>query len=606
MLALCKLESVIVMGYFLRTILLSLSCAPFAINWVSQPAHGAPANKTARPPSTASATSILQNARNEFTALNFDKAIDSYKAYLRILPQDYAAWGQLGAAYYHAGQPRRAQQTLQRVERLTTERSYNYYYQGMCFSLLGMEKVAQRYWEYAGWFNDESGAKATIELAVSTYQAKDDEKAKYLATSYLQRFPQGSQKAVAQSILQSLQTGKRLDALQADERPDPDLTLYKYNRLSLFNVPHFWSIQTGILSDESQGYQPSDSGALDQKQEGNYAFLVNASLGIGPMRKKYATAFAGYSYRQRWDTDLDILANWFTDPFNLQAFPIRGDLLERSHQLFGDIRRQFGDQFFLGTYARVEYRRAGSSFFPSPDDNDLRVVVNMTDTTMIIPWMGWAWTDDQRSLAYLYIRKEIHNNSPDHSNKTYDFTGDSGERAISYGLNHSIELPALQLSGTLDLFQYEFIFNDYWLDYTRKGAVLGVDYVIWRGLGTMAAVGYYADDYKLPRVKQGECSSNGGIPSTSSTTSDAVTPVSSCKRSDSGTLMQGGVYWNQSANLRFSGSYTMVENSSGMKEYSDSRNVIRVDATWAFPSVKRVTRMTERFSDIAFTKDTDQ
>lgn len=600
------------MGYFLQTILISLTCVLFAINWPTPQAHAAinpsRANKSTAPASSGNAATILQNARNQFTTLNFDKAIESYKAYLRILPHDYAAWGQLGAAYYHAGQPRRAQQTLQRVEQLTPERSYNYYYQGLCFSLLGMEKVAQRYWEYAGWFNDESGSKATIELAVSVYKEKEDAKAKYLASSYLQRFPQGSQKAIAQSIIQSLESGKRLDAIQADERPDPDLTLYKYNRLSLFNVPHFWSIQTGILSDEAQGYQPSESGALDQKEEGNYAFLVNASLGIGPIRKKYATAFAGYSYRQHWDTDLDVLTNWFSDPFNLQAFPIRGDLLERSHQLFGDIRRQFTDQLFLGAYARVDYQRAGSSFFPSPDDNDLRIVVSMTDTTMLIPWLGWAWTDDQRSLAYLYIRKEIHNNSPDHSNKTYDFTGDTGERAISFGLSHSMEFPAWQLSGSIEAFQYEFIFNDFWLDYTRKGAILGADYIIWKGLGVNAAVGFYEDGYKLPRIKQGDCSSNGGIPTSNPSSLKLAddNPVSKCNRSDSGTLMQAGVYWSQNANLRFSGSYLMVENSSGMKEYSESRNVIRFDVTWAFPGVKRVSRMTDRFADIAFTKDTDQ
>lgn len=543
--------------------------------------------------------------------MNYDKAIDAYKAYLRIIPTDYATWSHLGAAYYQAGQPRRGQQTLQRVEKLTPERSFNYYYQGLCFSVLGMEKTAQKYWEYAGWFNDESGGKATIELALSTYRAKEDAKAKFLAMSYLQRFPQGPQRAVAQGIIQGIDTGNRSGDLQGEDRPDPDVTLYKYNRWSLFSFPHFWSIQTGIISDESQGYQPSESGALDQKQEGNYAFLVNASLGIGPVRKKYATAFAGYSYRQRWDTDLDVLTNWFGNPFDLTAFPLRGDLLERDHQLFGDIRRQFGDQFYLGAYGRIDFQRVGSTFFPSPDDNDLRVVVNLTDTTLLIPWIGWAWNDDQRSLAYMYFRKEIHNNSPDHSNKTYDLTGDTGERAISFGLSHSIEIPSLQLSGSIEAFQYEFIFNDYWLDYTRKGLLLGADYVIWRGLGAFVAGGYYSDSYKLPRFKQGDCGSNGGEPSSSTLTigftEDASpTAVSSCTRSDSGTLIQGGVYWNQNANLRYSGSYLMVENSSGMKEYSEGRSVIRFDVTWAFPGVKRVNRMTGRFADIAFTKDTDQ
>lgn len=597
------------MGHFLQIIFLSLTCVSFAINGLatSAEAAGQARGGKATGKAIANPAALLQTARSEYATLNYDKAIDAYRSYLRIVPTDYSAWSQLGASYYQAGQPRRGQQTLQRVEKLAPDRSFNYYYQGMCFSVLGMEQIAQKYWEYAGWFTTDSGAKATIELALSTFRAKEDSKAKFLANSYLQRFPQGSSRTVAQSIIQSIDSGKRVEGLEGEARPDPDTAIYKYNRWSLFSMPHFWSIQTGVMSDESQGYQPSETGALDQKQEGNYAFLVNASLGIGPVRKKYATAFAGYSYRQRWDTDLDVLANWFSNPFDLTAFPLRGDLLERNHQLFGDIRRQFGEQLYVGTYGRVDYQRVGSTFFPTPDDSDLKVVVNLTDTTLLIPWIGWAWNDDQRTLAYFYFRKEIHNNSPDHSNKTYDLTGDTGERAFSYGISHSMEFPAIQLSGSIEAFQYEFIFNDYWLDYTRKGLLLGADYIIWRGLGVFAAGGYYTDDYKLPRFKQGECGSNGGAPTPNALTEDASpTAVSSCKRSDSGTLIQGGVYWNQNANLRYSGSYLMVENSSGMKEYSESRSVIRFDITWAFPGVKRVNRMTGRFADIAFTKDTDQ
>lgn len=597
------------MGYFLQIIFLSLTCAAFAINCIAAPAPavlGPQRPAKAPPKNVTNAAALLQTARSEYATLNYDKSIEAYKSYLRIVPNDYSAWSHLGAAYYQAGQPRRGQQTLQRVERLTPERSFNYYYQGLCFSVLGMENLAQRYWEYAGWFNDESGSKATIELAISTHKGKENGKAKYLAQSYLQRFPQGQYRSTAQAILQAIETGKPAENLQSEDRPDPDVTIYKYSRWSLFSVPHFWSIQTGLLSDTSQGYQPSEEGALDQKEEGNYAFLMNMSLGIGPIRKKYATAFAGYTYRQRWDTDLDVVTNWFSNPFDITAFPLRGDLLERNHQLFGDIRRQFGDQFYLGAYARIDYQRVGSTFFPSPDDNDLQVVVNLTDTMLFIPWVGWAWTDDQRTLAYLYIRKEIHNNSPDHSNKTYDLTGDSGDPAMSLGISHSMEFPALQLSGSVEAFQYEFIFNDYWLDYTRKGLLLGADYVIWRGLGAFAAGGYYMDNYKLPRFKQGECGSTGSIKPTSSTDEGSATPVSSCKRSDSGTLIQGGVYWNQNANLRYSGSYLTVENSSEMKEYSESRQVFRFDITWAFPGVKRVNRMTGRFADIAFTKDTDQ
>lgn len=542
---------------------------------------------------------LLQSAKDEFAKGNYDKALDAYKKYLRIFPSDYSAWGRLGATYYHTGQPRKAQKTLQRIEQLSPEKSFVYYYQGLCFSLLGMESAAQKYWDYAGWFPDEFGAKATIELAVSTYKAKEDGKAKFLAGNYLQRFPQGAHRPLASAILKSTESGQpRLEDPKVDERPDPDATIYKYNSWSLFPTPHFWYVRLGGVNTVTSGFEPDENEGLVNRENEDTAFLVDVSLGLGPVRQKFATAFAGYAYRQRWNMDTESIAAWTSDPFNLELFPLRGDLLERTHQLFGDVRRQFGDQFYAGLYSRLDFSRVGSSFFPSPDDSALKTVVSLTDTQLFIPWVGWSWNSENRTQFYLYFKKEIHNNSSDHSNKTWDFTD---EQAVSYGLSHAVDLPLWKLSGAAEIFQHEFIFNDYWLDYTRKGALVTFDYNIWRNLSSFVLFGMYEDDYKLQRIKQRDCNTNG---LTSESASNGV--VNYCKRSDSGTLMQGGLYWNYSANLRFTGSYQMVENSSGMKEYSETINSIKMDVTWAFPGVKRVSRMTERFADPAFARDTEQ
>ena len=86
---------------------------------------------------------------------------------------------------------------------------------------------------------------------------------------------------------------------------------------------------------------------------------------------------------------------------------------------------------------------------------------------------------------------------------------------------------------------------------------------------------------------------------------DDATP-GSCPRSDTGTMLQIGLYYNKSANMRIEGSYTMVENSSNLKVYSGGKNTYWLTATWAFPGTKRVSRMTERFADVAFTKDAEQ
>jgi hypothetical protein len=545
----------------------------------------------------------LEQAKASFAVAQYDKAIDSYKRYLSTFPQDYLVWGQLGAAYYHAGQPRTAQRMLQRVERLSPDRSYVYYYQGLCFSVLGLEATAQKYWEYAGWFSDEYGARSTAELIASTYKMREDGKARFLAQSYLQRFPSGAHRQLAMNILKSFESGKRIEDIKVSERPDPDLTVYKYSPYSLFHKPHFWIVQMGLANSTMSGYEPTFREGLLTRESDETSLIVNASLGIGPIRQELATAFAGYAYKQRWYMDSTTLSDWMSNPFDLEIFPLRGDQLARTHQLFGDVRRKLNERLFLGFYSRLEFSRIGTSFFPSSNDDDLKIVLSLKDTQLNIPWVGFSWNESFRTMFYLYLRKEIHNNSPDHSNKTYDFTGASGDQAVSLGITNAFDLPSWRLSGSFDLFQYESIFNDYWLDYTRQGLLINLDYNVWKRLNAFLNAGTYRDNYKLPRIKQGDCSTVSeriidGL--------EGLNPVSNCDRSDSGTLMQLGIYWNQTANLRFSGSYQMVESSSEMKEYSETINTIRLDATWAFPGVKRVTRMAERFVDSAFARDDEQ
>ena len=553
------------------------------------------------PQPAQAAGSFADAARAEFAKGNFDKAIDLYRKYLRGIPSDYSAWSQMGAAYYHAGQPQTALKTLQRVERLAADQSYNYYYQGLCLSVLGFEPTAVKYWEYAAYFPDEPGSKAVMELAVSAYNHNDDGRARYWLQVYLHRFPQGGMVTRANELLRSLDpNGKRQEDVKASERPDPESVIFKYNHWSLFNYPHFWRLQIGTESEEIQGYQPDEHHTIVQRTDSHYAFLVNAAIGVGPIREKYATAFAGYAYRQRWNAERETLDAWVKDPSNFQLFPLRGDLLERTHQVFGDVRRQFNDRYFLGLYARLDFTRAGSSFFPSPDDNDLRIVVSMKDTQLMIPWAGISWDDNMRTMIYLYMRKEINKASPDHTNKTYDITGSTGDKAMSFGISHVMEFPAIGLDVNGELFQYEFIFNDFWLDYTRKGVLVGADYNVWQNINLAALVGIYDDQYKLPRIKQGDCNQTGDVNSTT-----ASSDAQQCKRADSGQLLQASVYWSYSSTTRVTGSYQMVVNSSGMKEYSESKNTMRLDVAWAFPSIKRVQRFTERFADAAFTKDTD-
>ena len=87
--------------------------------------------------------------RAKFTQKKYDEAIDLFRKHLRRAPKDYNVWNQLGAAYYHTGQPRKALRYLKHVEKTTTEKSYNYYYQGLCYLAADTPDKAKDFFTYA-------------------------------------------------------------------------------------------------------------------------------------------------------------------------------------------------------------------------------------------------------------------------------------------------------------------------------------------------------------------------------------------------------------------------------------------------------------------------
>ena len=543
-------------------------------------------------------------AQAEFVKGSWDTAIPLFKKHLRLFPTDYQAWNQLAASYYHSGQVKLSLETLQRIQHNSPDRSFNFFYQGMCVAVLGSEQNAVKYWEFAANWQDEFGAHATFEIAVSAYRAGDEERAKKWLVTYLQKFPRGPDAQTAKDLIKSSDDGKKIDPVKGFDRPDPDLTVFKYHPWSLFKIPHFWRVQVGYDYGSTTGYEPAGTGTISQRDEVNAAMIVNASIGVGPVRQKNATSFAGYTYKQNWYSEPDAFPLWLQNGLSLDSLPLRGDMMERIHQFFGDVRRQVNDNLWLGAYARLEYSRIGSSFFPSPDDSNLKIVTPENDTQLLIPWVGWTWSQTSRSMFSLYLRKELHNQSPEHSNKTYDITGASGQPAMSFTLSHAQDFPSKKIETTFDLFQYEFIFNDYWLDYSRTGGLVAADYEIYRGIGASALLGFYQDKHKLPHIKTGSC---GASPTTDATGSETTDPPHvSCPRTDSGNMMQVTIYYNKTPNLRFDFSYLTVENSSNLKVYSETKSAFRANVIWAFPGTKRVSRMTERFADAAFTKDSEQ
>lgn len=571
------------------------------------------------PAIAAPAGNLAAVARAKFLQKKYDEAVDLYRKHLRRAPRDFNAWNQLGASYYHTGQPKKALRYLKHVERKTIEKSYNYYYQGLCYAAAEQPDKAKEYLGFAAQrYTDEYGSRATFEVAVIEYKARNKNRATFWLNLYTQRYASGVYRAQAARMLMSLRDGRWLDDVQGVETPDMEKALLRYNGLSLTPYPHYWYLQLGGMVEDTSGQQPAAAdGGLSPRNTQNIAALVNAGVGAGPWREGSMSAYGGYTYRQRWITDQDRIGEWTEDPGDFGYFPLRGDLLERRHQFYGDFRRDFGKILYAGFFLRWEFGRIGSTFFPSPDDSELRKVLKISDSMLFIPWVGASFIDNMRTLVYWYMRKEINEDSPDHSNKSYDFGIISGGRpVISLGVSHDMEFPDIPLLIGIEAFRYSFIYNDFWLDYDRTGFIVKAEHELVSRWFVKAGGGYYSDDYVLPRIKTKQCGdqvatlpqqTGGPTPPPSDVPATAAAPVKTdCFRSDTGLLYEVGVYWNYTQFQRFSFGMQVVQNSNAeQKEYEESRQVIQGSFTMAFPSVKRVVRFVDRYADSAFTKDAE-
>jgi tetratricopeptide (TPR) repeat protein len=548
-------------------------------------------------------TGFAAAGRAKFQAKQYDEAIDNFRKHLRQFPKDYNVWNQLGAAYYHTGQPRKGLRYLKHVERKSIDKTYNYYYQGLCYLAVEQKQKARDYFAFIGQrYTDEYASRATFEMAVMEYKAQNKQKANYWLTTYLQRYPTGVFAGTAGRMMQSLRDNVWLPNVEGAKKPNIENALFKYNKLSYSPQPHYWFLQGGTQYSDHSGYEPNIRGGPKPKNFSTMALLANAGAGIGPHRQGDVTLFGGYTYRQEWHTEQERIARYFKKPTDLEYFPIQSDLLERRHQFYADFRRDL-KLFYFGIFSRYEMARIGSSLFPSPEDDDLRRVLRISDTTLLIPWIGTSY-DNMRTLAYLYMRKEINEDSPEHSNKTYELGLKGGDPVISLGVSHEMDYPDQQLSVSIEVFQYEFIYNDFWLDYKRIGGFLAAEHELVSKWFVSGLLGYYKDEYILPRVKTNSCTTTATGPD--GTPAATTGELKQCPRQETGTLFQGAVYWNMNQFQRVSAQVQFVENKNpSQTEFNESKMTVEFGLTMAFPSVKRVTRFVDRYADTAFTKEAE-
>jgi tetratricopeptide (TPR) repeat protein len=550
-------------------------------------------------------TSNGNAAREAFAAGNYDRAIDLYREVVRLNPKDYDTWSQLAAAYFHSGLPRRALRYLKMSEKLTNLRSYNLLYQGLSYQSLGLMEKSRLYLKNSAQFPDQFGARSMYELGVMDYKNHNKERASYWLNLYIQRHPQGEFRSGATKLLGSIRSGKQISVAQTTDQPDLETALFKYNKLSLTPSPHYWFSQIGGAYRQNTLYEKNDRGDFKKGTYPYEALLASAGIGIGPIKKEEGTVWAGYNYLQAWNTENDRMQTYLDEPSDIAYQPFRADLMERRHQLYADVRREFPYHIYAGAFARIEFARIGSSLFGGPEIQSFDPEVqSISDTTWFIPWIGYSWNTNMRTFAYLYFRKEVNSEIPDFSNKSYNFEVNSGDAPpLSLGLTHDMEFPKFKTEATAELYSYEFIANDPWLDYSREGVNFTVEHQVIPQLFIVLSGGFYQDTYIETILKNGSCEATNIDGSAALTLAAPRSDPRPCLRDESGRMFRIATHWNFTQFQRIGGEFSYISNQNPrQKEFETTELSILGTATMAFPSVKRVKKFSNRFADQAFTK----
>ena len=197
----------------------------------------------------------------------------------------------------------------------------------------------------------------------------------------------------------------------------------------------------------------------------------------------------------------------------------------------------------------------------------------------------------------MYLRKEINSSDELLSNQTYNFGSAPGSLFSSYGLSTVVELPRYNTTLNAELFSYAFIYNDFFLDYNRLGAIFSVKYGFFSNLFLTASAGYYQDAYEVERIKSGSCA-NVDLSNNSER-------ILLCDRLDSGYMFTGNLEFYYTQFSKLTGQIQLVQNNSSLKEYETNKYNLLVTYSIAFPSIGRASRYVNRYADIAFTKETE-
>lgn len=481
----------------------------------------------------------------ELASENYTEALKFYKSHLKSNPKDIGAKVLMGVAYLYSGEPNRALVIFKSTETTSPSKALNFFHQALAQHMLGDRTEADKAFVQAARYQSKYGDWSIYELAVRTYNDKDGVKAKYWADLYTQRYPSGKFIAYAKAMLNDLRVEKFNSDYPTFEKPNLADSTMKFHPYSLSStLPHFWYWLYGYHYVSGTKNDPTSDQKAPLKQVGysSHALMMHFGAGLGPMVKKNSTTYTGYLYRQNWLTDDERISDYFKggDAVEyLTYLPFRADLLERQHQFFVNTAIDFNSFLQFKINASQRFTFMGARLIPGPEGDGVDQNASMTTQSSFITPALRIFSDELGGELYLNLNKTINKETKDFSNQTYSLA--SSTPVLSGGLRADYTPKSLNrnLSVNAHLIMHDFIFNDYFNDYSRQGLILGASYSITPSISILGELGVLKDDFKLSIPKQSKSCSGA-------TADQTIENPLKCKRQTNITTARFGASWRYS------------------------------------------------------------
>ncbi len=553
-------------------------------------------------PAEAEKEKLRAEGDQALAARNYSAALESYSLMAKRFPRERYAWQGVAAAYYHLGQPDKSLALLRKLRsQKGSGSSFGELYEGLSLMALGETSLGMRRLAIASRGGGVYSEMALFERIRFAFEKDRRAFCRRSIAEWKKRFPRGAFKDEIEMIEAGL-AGAKIDSqnLSRFDYPDPEKTKFRLHPRSLGEEPHFWLLGLGFVVDDAiladpapdqpKGIRPSKN--IDQW------LRLDAAIGLGPKTIEGLNLIFAYHYQQDWLTSSERLDQFSKSPADPSYFPFRPDLLQRKHRFYADLGMKLSEAITLGAYLEKSFSRLGTSLYQGPDEVEvIQSSQEIEDQQTLKPKISLQYLKYFQSTLFLDFSKRILADSMEFSKQSYEFGGSSP--GLSFGFIQRASWPELNLDLELSFFRFDWIHNDRWLDFSRLGGGLNIAFGFFRGLTLNTQIGTYTDDYQIPVLKQGACSS---IASTESSTQSGL--PSRCSRKDEGYLLGIGLAFNFSEFTQVSGSFSLSENSNKTLEvYNKTQSTYVLGISTAFPSLPAVRRNLFQNAGTSYEKD---